>query len=209
MQEQRRIVFVALGDSLTAGFQSPGPTAPVGRGTPYTQWLEKRAREKLRCIGRGMDLTVVNSGVNGDSTDGMSRRFARDVAAKRPNYVIVWAGINDIYAGRRPSEVFKCLVKLYEKCRAIDACAVGCTLTPVEAPDQVNEEIVKLNRLVRNHCLRERIPCVDLHNATTDISGRLKRELSNDGVHFNAEGYRLVAEIIYRDAVEDILKSLH
>jgi len=72
----------------------------------------------------------------------------------------------------------------------------------------VNEAIVALNGLIKGHCLEEGIPLVDLYGATTDASGRLRRELSNDGVHLNTEGYRLVAEIIYQDAVEDILGSL-
>ena len=72
----------------------------------------------------------------------------------------------------------------------------------------MNEAIVALNGLIKVHCLVEGVPLVDLYSATKDASGRLRRELSNDGVHLNTEGYRLVAEIIYQDAVEDILGSL-
>jgi lysophospholipase L1-like esterase len=208
MYEQRLLVFVALGDSLTVGFQSPSSMAPNGVETPYTQWLEKKVREKLRGMGRNMDALIVNAGVNGDGTDGMGWRFAKDVAAERPNYVIVWAGLNDLFAGSGSSEVFKSIVELYGRCHDIGASPIGCTLTPVEEPDQVNEAIVALNGLIKGHCLEEGIPLVDLYSTTKDASGRLRRELSNDGVHLNTEGYRLVAEIIYQDAVEDILGSL-
>lgn len=72
----------------------------------------------------------------------------------------------------------------------------------------MNEDIVAPNRLIMGYCLEEGIPLVDLYGATTDASGRLRRALSNDGAHLTTEGYRLVAEIIYQDAVEDILVSL-
>jgi len=208
MYEQEFLVFVALGDSLTVGFQSPGPMAPNGGETPYTHWLENMVREKFRSFGRDVGAFVVNAGVNGDSTDGMSWRFAQDVAAERPDYVIVWAGLNDLFAGRSPPEVFESIVELYERCHDIGASPIGCTLTPVEEPEHVNEDIVALNRLIMGHCLKEGISLVDLYGATTDASGRLRRELSNDGAHLTTEGYRLVAEIIYQDAVEDILVSL-
>jgi len=208
MNERGLIVFVALGDSLTVGFQSPSPMAPGDGETPYTQWLERRVRGVLRGKGRSIDLIVVNAGVNGDSTEGMNQRFDRDVAAERPDYVIVWAGINDLYAGRTPPEAFEGIVRLYDGCRDIGSIPIGCTLTPVEEPWQMNEAIVELNRLIEDHCLKENILFVDLHETTTDASGRLRRELSNDGVHLNTEGYRLVAEMIYRDAVEDILESI-
>jgi lysophospholipase L1-like esterase len=208
MYEQEFLVFVALGDSLTVGFQSPGPMAPNGSETPYTQWLENMVREKLRGMGRNVNALIVNAGVNGDSVDGMGWRFAKDVAAERPDYVIVWAGLNDLFAGRSPSEVFKSIVELYERCHDIDAGPIGCTLTPVEEPEHVNEDIVALNRLIMGYCLEEGVPLVDLYSATKNASGRLRRELSNDGAHLTTEGYRLVAEIIYQDAVEDILVSL-
>lgn len=208
MYEQEFLVFVALGDSLTVGFQSPSPMAPNGVETPYTQWLENMVREKLRGMGRNVNAFIVNAGVNGDTTDGMSRRFAKDIAAERPDYVIIWAGLNDLFAGRRPPEVFESIVELYERCHDIDASPIGCTLIPVEESDQVNEAIVALNGLIKGHCLEEGIPLVDLYGATTDASGKLRRALSNDGAHLTTEGYRLVAEIIYQDAVEDILVSL-
>ena len=208
MYEQEFLVFVALADSLTVGFQSPSPIAPNGGETPYTQWLEKMVREKLRGIGRNVNAFIVNAGINGDSTDGMNWRFGQDVAAEKPNFVIVWAGLNDLFAGKSPSDVFESIVELYERCHDIGASPIGCTLTPVEEPDQVNEAIVALNGLIKGHCLEEGIPLVDLYGATTDASGRLRRELSNDGAHLNTEGYRLVAEIIYKDTVEDILESL-
>jgi lysophospholipase L1-like esterase len=206
--EQEFLVFVALGDSLTVGFQSPSPMAPNGVETPYTQWLEKMVREKLRDMGRNVNAFIVNAGINGDSTDGMNWRFAQDVAAEKPNFVIVWAGLNDLFAGRSPSKVFERIAELYERCHGIDASPIGCALTPVEEPDQVNEAIVALNELIKGHCQDEGIHFVDLYGATTDASGRLRRELSNDSAHLTTEGYRLVAEIIYKDAVEEILVSL-
>ena len=44
---------------------------------------------------------VLNRGVNGERSDQIAARFARDVLAARPRAVVVIAGVNDVYQGRR------------------------------------------------------------------------------------------------------------
>jgi lysophospholipase L1-like esterase len=41
-------------------------------------------------------LNVVNRGVGGEQTKGMRARFPRDVAAARPDVVLIWGHINNI-----------------------------------------------------------------------------------------------------------------
>ncbi len=78
--EQIRIV--ALGDS---NFGAPG----VSRDQAYPAQLERALR------ARGIDATVVNAGVNGDTTDGVLARMDSDVP-QGTDVVLVSIGINDI-----------------------------------------------------------------------------------------------------------------
>ncbi len=75
----QRIRIVALGDSTTAGtpgFQSALEVPPDGRGdetSQYAYWL-MRAHP---------DWEVLNRGVNGERSDEIAARLARDVIGLR------------------------------------------------------------------------------------------------------------------------------
>ena len=105
-----RIRIVALGDSTTAGtpgFWSPLEAPPAGRGdetSQYSWWLMQAHPE----------WNVMNRGVNGERSDQIRARFARDVLDVKPALVIIIAGVNDIYQGRSAGDVIEELQAMYE-----------------------------------------------------------------------------------------------
>jgi len=105
----RPLRIVGLGDSTiagTPGFQSPIEAPPDGRGNPESQcgyWMMQAHPE----------WTVLNRGVNGERSDEIRTRFARDVLEARPDYVIVLAGVNDIFQGLLPEAVERNLGPIY------------------------------------------------------------------------------------------------
>ena len=72
---------VCLGDSLTYGYGVP----------------RKDCWASLTAARTGH--TLVNRGVNGDTTGGMLARFGRDVLEERPQRVLLMGGANDIIYG--------------------------------------------------------------------------------------------------------------
>lgn len=72
---------VCLGDSLTYGYGVP----------------RKDCWASLTAARTGH--TLVNRGVNGDTTGGMLARFGRDVLEERPQRVLLMGGANDIIFG--------------------------------------------------------------------------------------------------------------
>lgn len=200
------VTFVALGDSMTAGFMSPvGYSGP--RYYTYTAILEALMRGGLG-TGCGFNVVVVNKGVSGDSTDGMLERFDHSVAREEPDYVILWAGINDLYAGASPEHVAGNIAELTERTLLIGAEPVVCAVTPVEGSPHFNEQIRALNALIREHCEAEELPYVDLFSATANPEQRLDPRYSDDGVHLSQEGYTVVAHTIYSEAVKGMLDKL-
>src|SRR4030042_350541 len=193
------VPFVALGDSLTAGFMAPvGASGP--RYYPYTVVLEALARRGLG-EGCGFRVVVVNQGVDGDSTDGMLERFDRSVAREEPDYVILWAGINDLYAGRSPEHVAGNVAELTERITRIGAAPILCAVTPVEGSPHLNERIRALNALVREQCDEGGFSYVDLYSATSGPDQRLDPRLSDDGGHLRQEGYRGGGGGLYEEGV--------
>lgn len=86
MAESLRVL--ALGDSLTAGYNLPADAA-------FPVQLEKALR------AQGYDVSVINAGVSGDTSAGGRARLDWALAAK-PHFAIVELGANDGLRGIDP-----------------------------------------------------------------------------------------------------------
>jgi acyl-CoA thioesterase-1 len=95
------VSVVALGDSLTAGYGlSPGEAFP--------EQLERALR------GRGLDVTVANAGVSGDTASNGLSRLEWSVPAEA-DIVIVELGANDALRGIDPAITRKALSDIIAK----------------------------------------------------------------------------------------------
>ena len=118
--------IAGMGDSTTAGtpgFLSPVEAPPEGRGDPQSQycyWMMKAHPE----------WSVLNRGVNGERSDQILSRFERDVVAEKPVVVIVLAGVNDIYQGRRVESVKRNLEAMYVMAERNGIVPVAATVLP-------------------------------------------------------------------------------
>lgn len=206
MGEMTRLIFVALGDSLTRGYVPYRSTGPFRHSLPYTDSLDniviveqgKKGYENVDCV-------FINRGVDGDSTKGMLSRLTSELPALNPNYVIVWGGINDVFMGRQPTEVMETLKQIYQKTFEIGAIPIACTLTSVRGASPVIQRIQELNGSIRAHSDLKGIMLADLYAATSDMEGRLLSWYSSDGAHLNMEGNRVIAATVYAEVVDGIL----
>jgi len=209
MSLDRRLVFVALGDSLTRGFMPYDPSRPLGFGIPYTSYLDNLVLTGFSEMGLvDVRASFVNLGVNGDTTRGMLWRFKTEVAPLEPDYVIIWGGINDLYGGYPPEEIMGNLKELYARVREIGAEPIACTLTSVLGFDPAIQSVRMLNDLIRAHCQGDGVPYADLFSATSDDEGRLLESLSSDGAHLSGAGYERVASTIFSEVIEAILEKI-
>ncbi len=202
MNVPRTLVFVALGDSLTAGF-TPYLKDP---DIPYTAYLQDLAlTEQSGNSMEQINCTFVNLGVNGDVARGMIERMVTEVAPREPDYVIVWGGINDLLIGRAPILVMERLEQMYLMAREQGIESIACTLTSVTYPGVIVSRIMELNGLIRHHCSENRIRLADLFKTMSNESGLLLDEYSSDGLHLNNRGNKRIAETIYSEAIKPIL----
>jgi acyl-CoA thioesterase I len=121
----REIVIVALGDSLTAGYQLPQPDA-------FPVQLEKALKS------RGANVKVINAGVSGDTaSDGLARL---DWALpEEADAVIVELGANDALRGIPVAETTRVLTDLMErlKTRKLPVLLAGMEAPRNWGPDYV------------------------------------------------------------------------
>ncbi len=96
--------IVALGDSLTAGHQLPADAA-------FPAVLEKALR------GEGLDVTVANAGVSGDTAQAGLERLDWSVPEGTQG-VILELGANDMLRGLDPKTTAKTLQTIIDRLRA-------------------------------------------------------------------------------------------
>ena len=208
MGEMTRLVFVALGDSLTRGYVPYRSTGPFRHSLPYTDALDNIVIVEQGKKGYDdVDCVFINRGVDGDSTKGMLSRLTSELPPLGPDYVIVWGGINDLFMGRQPAEVMETLRQIYLKTLEMGATPIACTLTSVRGASKVIESIQELNESIKSHSDLEGIMLADLYAATSDMEGRLLSWYSSDGAHLNMEGNRVIAQTIYSEVVDGILEE--
>ncbi len=180
---EARVVF--MGNSITQGWAPLFPALFPGR--PY--------------VGRG---------IGGQTTPQMLVRFRQDVIALRPRAVVILAGTNDIAGNTGPTTLAAIadnLASMADLARANGIRVVLCSVLPAHdypwrpglAPAP---KIVALNRWIRSFAERQGHVYADLHAATADERQGLPRALSDDGVHPNAAGYRVMAPVVERAIAE-------
>jgi lysophospholipase L1-like esterase len=191
------VVFVFIGDSITAGYQQgPGNLPP--RRYPFTNMLESGLRMKLHEMESNKDIAIENKGMEGDSTSGMVNRFPLSVTPERPDYVVIMGGLNDLFTRIPEDDVYQNLVKLTEMTKEIGATPIVLSITPVAGSVEFNADIKSLNDRVFNYCENNGIVFLDLFSELID-EGVLVAEYSNDGVHLSDRGYqKLISELSNR-----------
>lgn len=204
----KKILVVAFGDSLTSGYQPPGPGSPLPRSTPYTDPLKKMidgALEKANKL-KLVDVTFYNKGVSGELTSDMLRRLEGDVLSVKPNYAIILGGSNDFGWSLEPSDILDNLVQIYEKSAAANIEVVACTVPSIIGPETYVKPRLELNELIADYCFENELVCVNLFSATADPkTGMLDKKYSGDGLHLNTAGYTKMAEVIFNQAFAKLI----
>jgi lysophospholipase L1-like esterase len=197
------IIIVALGDSTTSGtpgFTSPIEAPPSGSGnieSQYAYWL----------IKAHPDWQVLNRGVNGERSDEIRARFARDAAQARPEVVVIIAGVNDVYQGYAAEAVQRQLEAMYAAARAANIAVVAGSIIPYNtATAEQNARMRAINTWIREYATRHADAVVFCDTrAAVAAPGQPDRLVSSaDDLHPSPEGYKLMATAL-DPAIRDAL----
>ncbi len=201
--------IIALGDSTTAGtpgFKSPIEAPPNGAGnveSQYAYWLMKSHP----------DWRVLNRGVNGERSDEIRARFGRNVIADTkkgygPLFVVIIAGVNDIYQGRPAEAVQRELEAMYDAARAARIPVVAGTIIPYNtATDDQNRRMHAVNAWIRHYAESHSGVAFCDTRAAVAARGRPDRLVSSpDDLHPSPDGYRLMA-LALEPVIERMIKQ--
>jgi lysophospholipase L1-like esterase len=197
------IRIVALGDSTTAGtpgFLSPIEAPPSGCGDETSQyaWALVKAHPEWQ---------VMNRGVNGERSDQIRARFARDVLDAKPAIVIIIAGVNDIYQARPAGAVIDQLRAMYEAAAHAGIRVVGGSILPFNtATADQNARMHEVNAWIQRYSRSDwKVAFVDTRRAVAHADNQDALADSPDELHPSPDGYRRMAEALL-PVIERILQ---
>jgi lysophospholipase L1-like esterase len=181
---EKRIIF--FGDSITEGWKKINPEFFIGK-------------------------SYINRGINGQTTSQMLLRFRPDVIELKPKIVVVLAGGNDIAGNTGPATsetIIGNLISMCELAKTNNIEVVLCSILPAndfpwKRGMEPANKIEALNELILKYAETNNIPYVDYYSAMVNKQKGLKSIYSEDGVHPNKEGYRVMEPI-----VETIISNL-
>jgi lysophospholipase L1-like esterase len=183
--EEKRVVF--MGNSITEGWKDFSPE--YFNGKPY-----------------------ICRGISGQTTPQMLVRFRPDVIALKPEVVVILAGINDIAGNTGPSSIEMIadnITSMAELAKANGIQVILCSVLPAydfpwNPGSFPTEKIILLNKWIEEYASGSRLLYIDFYSSMVDEKKGLKAELTYDGVHPNAAGYKVMEGL----AEKEILKSL-
>ena len=179
---ENRVVF--MGNSITEGWLSIRPE--FFKNKPY-----------------------VNRGISGQTTPQMLIRFRQDVIHLKPSTVVLLAGINDIAENTGPSTIEMIannIVSMAELAKANHINVIICSVLPANKFPwreglKPAEKVIKLNTILKSYSKKHKLAYVNYYSAMVNDSHGLKKELGEDGIHPNKNGY-LIMEPILEKAIK-------
>jgi lysophospholipase L1-like esterase len=174
---EKRIVF--FGDSITEGWKKISPEFFIGK-------------------------SYINRGINGQTTSQMLLRFRQDVIELKSKIVVILAGGNDIAGNTGPTThetILGNIISMCELAKANKIEAILCSILPAndfpwKRGMEPADKIEALNEMIHKYAKANDIAYVDYYSAMADDQKGLKSIYSEDGVHPNKEGYRVMEPII-------------
>lgn len=214
---QQRLTALKLGLTYTriASTSFRNEWLNVTAQPTYLQWKKLLNREaKTMAVGQGSnrlgviigdsqalwfpsdrlpkDRFWLNQGISGDTTAGVLKRIST-FAKTRPNTIHVIVGINDLRKGKTDQEILGNLKKIMQKLRQEHPAAqiFVHSILPTRLAAIPSNRVRWLNYNIAALTKQESVNYLNLQPAFTDADGNLRRTLTTDGVHLNAQGYQV------------------
>jgi lysophospholipase L1-like esterase len=190
----------------------------LGRYADHDAKLKPPAKGERRVVFLGDSITdswnlshyfphqpYVNRGISGQTTPQMLVRFRPDVINLQPKVVVILAGTNDLAGNTGPMTLQMIeynFASTSDLARSHSIALVFASLLPVSdyGPDKQTmhrspEKIRQLNAWIQQYCQKHGLIYLDYYSHLLDKSGMLRADLSQDGLHPNAAGYKIMAPL--------------
>ena len=144
--------------------------------------------------------TIFNRGFGGSHLGDSVAFVERVVITYAPKIIVLYAGDNDLAAGKSPEQVladFKEFVRQVHRALP-ETRIIFLAIKPCPAREKILPQVQAANQLIQQFMLKNRrLTYVDIFQPSLTEAGRTRPELyMKDGLHPNETGYRLWAGIL-------------
>lgn len=151
------------------------------------------------------DLQIKNRGISGDISAGVISRID-EVANRKPAKVFLMIGVNDLARNISPDSIVKNILLIADYLRQETPATRLFIQSILPVNDIYNKfqghtgkakQIKEVNDALSKNAAAYHFTYIDLYPSFCNEEGKLKRELSNDGLHLKGEGYLLWKHLVY------------
>ena len=194
-----------LGDSITQ--------AGWGQPAGYVRLV----MEGLKA--NGVEAEAVPAGIRGHKSDQMLARLEKDVLSKKPQWMTLSCGVNDVWHGARGVPLDeemagngtydanvdkrgtykKNITEIIDRATAAGARPVILTATVIkeDLDGELNQKVAPYNNFLRRLAKEKQLPLADLNAMFQEAIKAADKPgtnvLTSDGVHMNPQGNQLMA----------------
>ena len=152
-------------------------------------------------------IHLYNRGIDGDTTEGLSKRLNLSIFDLKPKVLVLQIGTNDLQVLGLPKEktvesIHSLIQTIHQDMPTIKVLLVS--LYPVnETTDKLvnkmivgprkNQEIQWINEKIRH---LPGVQFIDVYPALLDEEGQLKMQYSKEGLHLSLAGYAVITDVI-------------
>ncbi len=159
----------------------------------------------------GLDVKIIPAGISGHKSNQMLARLEKDVLEKKPTYMTLSCGVNDVWhgAGGVPLAQYKeNIAKIVEKTLAAGVKPIILTATMIgeDAENDNNKKLAAYNDFLRAFAKEKSLTLVDLNAIMQREVADCRAKNGNkgtcrttDGVHMNFLGNRMMTTAILKD----------
>jgi lysophospholipase L1-like esterase len=152
-------------------------------------------------------------GISGQTTPQMLLRFYDDVVALKPKVLVLKAGINDIAENTgpyNPHHTLNNIKSIVLLAKANNIKVVLCSVLPANdfrwRPGlDPADKVIALNENLKAFAKLSGTLYLDLYSSVVDDTKGMKKEYSEDGVHPNVDGYKVMEPLVEK-AINSLLK---
>lgn len=146
------------------------------------------------------ELKVINRGFGGSQIADSVRYAERIAIPYHPSHIVMYAGDNDLAAGKTPQQVLADFQAFVEKIHASlpDVPITFISIKPSIARWKLVDKIKEANALVEQYAkTAQHVDFVDIFPALLGPDGKPRKELLRpDGLHMSPKGYAIVVSIL-------------
>ena len=150
------------------------------------------------------DLPTVNSGVDGDKACDIMDNIKKRVYDYNPSKIFLLIGTNQLKT-QNDEEIFEDIVNLvdeihehrkYTNIYVESIYPVNENIDNRHTKIRKNSRIRNINNMLKDYYSDSYVKYIDLYSELSDDDGNLKKEYSDDALHLNDEGYKVVTRVL-------------